>query len=107
MTLPQRVLPALSLLLLAIFATGSGAAEAGAIVLSCPAAHAPSMRDVERLLGTATFQSTANARARVMRLARQTCERGALAVRIVAGAQPEASFVQRDALDIARGLPVR
>ena len=95
-----------------LLASGLGAiahaADAvGAIVLSCPVDRAPPLRDVERLLGTTTFQSTANARARVMQLARQACGRGALVVRVVAGAEPQAAFVQRDALDIARGLPVQ
>ena len=113
MTFQHRALPASSLLLAGTFATGARAAEAAdapsavPIVVSCPADRAPSMRDVERLLGTTTFQSTANARARVGHLVRQACGRGALAVRVLAGTQPETSFVQRDALDIARGLPVR
>ena len=99
-------------LLSVLLASGLGAAAhaadaAGAIVLSCPLDLAPPLRDFERLLGTTTFQSTANARVRVMQLARHACGRGALVVRVVAGAQPQAAFVQRDALDIARGLPVQ
>lgn len=83
------------------------AAPSAAIVLACPLEHAPSLQAVATLLGTTTFQSTYNARDRVLHLAHQACRRGALAVRVVAGNEPETALVQRDALDLARGLPVR
>jgi hypothetical protein len=83
------------------------AAPSAAIVLECPVEHAPSLQAVAALLGTTTFQSTYNARDRVLHLARQACRRGALAVRVVAGDDPDTALVQRDALDLARGLPVR
>ena len=83
------------------------ASPSAAIVLECPVERAPTLQAVEALLGTTTFQSTYNARDRILRLARQACRRGALAVRVVAGDEPDAALVQRDALDLARGLPVR
>lgn len=92
---------------LATVAQAQAAGSGGAIVLTCPVERAPSMQEVAALVGTTTFQSTANARERVMHLARQACRRGALVVRVVAGAEPSGSLVQRDALDLARGLPVR
>jgi len=83
------------------------AAPSAAIVLECPLDHAPSLQAIATLLGTTTFQSTYNARDRVLHLARQACRRGALVVRVVAGDEPDTALVQRDALDLARGLPVR
>ena len=88
----------------------SPARAAGAvdkIVLTCPMDRVPTMRDIAALVGTMTFQSTYNARDRVLRLVRQACDRGAVVVNVVAAPEPANSVVQRDALDIARGLPVR
>jgi hypothetical protein len=83
------------------------ATATAAILFECPVERTPSLQAVAALLGTTTFQSTYNARDRVLRLARQACRRGALAVRVVAGEEPTTALVQRDALDLARGLPVR
>ncbi|HEY8009548.1 MAG TPA: hypothetical protein VIE67_00950 [Rudaea sp.] len=92
----------------AIVAVAAAAhAASGGIVLACPVERAPPLQDVAALLGTTTLQSTYNARDCVLHLANQACRRGALVVRVIAGPEPADTLVQRDALDIARGLPVR
>ncbi len=94
-----------------VCATGATQAQAAGavdkIVLTCPMDRIPTMQDIAALVSTMTFQSTYNARDRVLRLVRQACDRGAVVVNVVAGPEPANSVVQRDALDIARGLPVQ
>ncbi|MEP6941069.1 MAG: hypothetical protein ABI846_14980 [Rudaea sp.] len=92
---------------MALVAVTQAQAAAAEIAIPWPVERAPSLQDVAALLGTTTLQSTYNARDRVLRLARQACRRGALIVRVIARPEPSNSLVARDALDIARGLPVR
>jgi hypothetical protein len=98
------------LIIATVFAAGAAQAHAAGavdrIVMTCPLDHIPRMEDIAALVGTTTFQSTYNARERVLRLVRQACGRGAVIVNVVADPEPSKSVVQRDALDIARGLPV-
>ena len=58
------------------------------IVLSCPVSRTPNMQDVADVVGTTNFQSTYNARERVIELAKKACAGGALVVNIVSGAEP-------------------
>jgi hypothetical protein len=98
--------PIVAIILTAAAAQAHAAGAIDKIVLTCPLDHVPKMEDIAALVGTTTFQATYNARERVLRLVRHACDRGALVVNVVAGGEPRNSVVQRDALDIARGLPV-
>jgi|GEM_PF-3522943 len=100
----RRPILAIALALGAVQAHAAGAVEK--IVLTCPLDHVPKMEDIAALVGTTTFQATYNARERVLRLVRRACDRGAVVVNIVAASEPMNSVVQRDALDVARGMPV-
>jgi hypothetical protein len=107
----MNIRPAIAIAFAIVSGIGaSHARAAGAvdkIVLTCPMDRMPTMQDIAALISTTTFQSTYNARDRVLRLVRQACDRGAVVVNVVAGPEPANSVVQRDALDIARGLPVQ
>jgi hypothetical protein len=98
--------PIVAIVLAAGAAQAHAAGAVDRIVLTCPLNHVPRMEDIAALVGTTTFQATYNARERVLRLVRHACDRGALVVNVVAGSEPANAIVQRDALDIARGLPV-
>ena len=61
------------------------------IVLSCPVSRMPNMQDVANVVGSTNFQSTYNARERVIELAKKACKGGAVVVNIVSGAEPNAA----------------
>ncbi|MEP6941068.1 MAG: hypothetical protein ABI846_14975 [Rudaea sp.] len=65
------------------------------IVLACPVSRMPNMQDVANVVGTTNFQSTYNARERVIELAKQACKRGAGYVNIVSGAEPTNAVAQQ------------
>ncbi|MEP6941001.1 MAG: hypothetical protein ABI846_14635 [Rudaea sp.] len=82
-----------------VFSAAAFAAQAhqtaDKIVLSCPVSRLPNMQDVANIVGTTNFQSTYNARERVIELAKQACKRGAGYVNIVSGVEPTNAVAQQ------------
>ncbi|HEY8009547.1 MAG TPA: hypothetical protein VIE67_00945 [Rudaea sp.] len=91
-----------------IFASAAFSAHArdpvSKIVLNCPVSRMPSMQDVANVVGTTNFQSTNNARGRVIELAKQACKRGAGYVNIVSGVEPTNAVAQQREVKSAASL---